>query len=77
MSTIRFKFKQKLNEVFIIEPNDLGFSFLNYWYKKLTAPLKIAPFIFLVPLSLIAATLLYFLLRHFLVGLVTLLQYGF
>lgn len=69
--------KQKMNEVFSIEPSELGVSFLTGYFKKLTAYLKIAPFIYIIPLTFIISIFLYFVLGRFLIKLVTVLQYGF
>lgn len=77
MKTVEYRLKRKLNEVFYVEPNDLGISFLTSLYKRLTAFLKTMPFIFIVPLSLIAGIIFYLILNRLLVRLVTLLQYGF
>lgn len=77
MKNINFRMKQKMNEVFSIEPNDLGAGFLTIYFKKITAYLKIMPFIYIIPLTLFVSISLYFILGRFLVNLVTLLQYGF
>lgn len=69
--------KQKLDEVFIVEPNNLGLVTLTNIYKKLTKSLKIVPFVYLIPLSLLIVLLVYYLLGIYLVRLVSLLQYGF
>ena len=69
--------KQKLDEIFIVEPNNLGLVILTNIYKKLTGSLKIAPFVYLVPLSLLIVLLVYYLFGIYLVRLVSLLQYGF
>lgn len=77
MKTTEFRLKHKLNEVFILEPNDLHINLLTNWYKKITAHLKTMPFIVIIPCSIIIGIVLYLVLGRFLVKLVTLLQYGF
>lgn len=77
MKTISLKLKQKLNEVYLIEPNDVGISYLTFWYKRTTRYLKNLPFIIIIPLSFIFALFAYLILGQLLVRLVTLLQYGF
>lgn len=77
MKTAELRLRQKLNEVFILEPNDLGPRTLTDWYKKITVHLKTKPFIFIIPMSLLSGVGLYFILRQLLIRLVTLLQYGF
>jgi len=77
MKNINFRMKQKMNEVFLVEPNELGIGFLTIYFKKITAYLKIMPFIYIIPLTLFVSISLYFILGRFLVNLVTLLQYGF
>ena len=77
MKTTANKLKKSLNEVFFIEPNDLGLGFLNYLYKKTTHPLKYAPFIIVIPMAFLAAVAMYFIFGQLLIKLVSLLQYGF
>jgi hypothetical protein len=77
MTEINLRMKQKLNEVFSVEPNDLGINFLTFYFKKITFYLKTAPFIFVIPAAIIITLFLYFLLGKLLVGLVTILQYGY
>lgn len=77
MKTISFRLKKKLNEIYVIEPNNLGFQLLNNFYKKVTSYFKTAPFIIIIPLSFLIAVSLYFIFGYFLVRLTTILQYGF
>lgn len=71
------RMKQKLNEVFFVEPNDLGSGFLTNYFRKFTAYLKVVPFIYIIPISLFISFFLYLVLGRFLIKLVTILQYGF
>lgn len=77
MTEINLRMKQKLNEVFSVEPSDLGINFLTFYFKKITSHLKTAPFIFVIPSAVIIALILYFLFGRLLVGLATILQYGY
>ncbi len=77
MKKMDFRMKQKLNEVFFIEPNDLGINFLTIYFKKITAYLKIVPFIYIVPFTILTSLILYLFLGKLLVNLVTILQYGY
>ena len=70
-------FQKKLNEIFVIEPNDLGFSFMTNQYKKTTQYLKKMPFIILVPLSFALAFTAYSIFGYLIVRLTSILQYGF
>lgn len=77
MKSINIRLKRKLNDVFMVEPNDLGLNFLTFIYKKTTVFLKTLPFIVIIPVSIIAAVIIYFILGRFAIRLVTILQYGF
>jgi len=77
MKTIDYRLKNKLNEVFLISPNDLGWKNLTDIYKQLTYYLKKLPFLIIVPLSFILVIISYIVLGKFLVILATILQYGF
>lgn len=77
MKNINFRMKQKMNEVFSVEPNELGVSFLTNYFKKTTAYLKIMPFVYIIPVTFLISIFLYFVLGRFLIKLVTVLQYGF
>lgn len=69
--------KKNLREIYVVEPNDLGFPLLTYFYRRTTIFFKTAPFVFLVPLSFFAATLVVYLFGLLAIRLVSLLQYGF
>ena len=71
------KFQKKLDQVFIVPPNDLGITPVTMFYKIFTKRLKTAPFIILVPLSFIFSVVIYLLIGLPLVKLASLLQYGF
>ena len=77
MRTIELKLKRKLNEVFILEPTDLGNNLLTNLYHQVTSRFKTMPFIYILPLSILLAVVSYFILNYLLVKLVNLLQYGF
>ena len=77
MRTFDYRLQQKLEEVFMVEPNNLGPSYITALYHRLTGFLKTMPFIFIIPISFISAIFLYFIFGPLLVKLVSLLQYGF
>jgi len=77
MTEINLRLKKKLNEVFSIEPNDLGFNSLTFYFKKITAYFKVIPFVYVIPFTFLISLVLYLLLGKLLVRLVTILQYGF
>jgi len=69
--------KKHLKEVTVVEPNDLGVPLLTSWYRKINVFFKTAPFIFVVPLSILGATILVYIFGLLAVRLTSLLQYGF
>ena len=69
--------KNHLKEVSIVEPNDLGIPLLTFAYRKINVFFKTAPFLFVIPISIISAIILVYLFGLLAVHLVTLLQYGF
>lgn len=75
--TINAIFKKKLDEIYIVSPNNLGFKKLTDIYRLLTSYLKTAPFIIVVPFSFFITFFLYFIFGFLIVKLVNLLQYGF
>lgn len=77
MKTLSLKLKKRLNEAYIVPPNDMGFNLLNKIYKSMVVYFKTAPFIIIVPLSLILGIFMYLVFGYLLVRLVSLLQYGF
>lgn len=77
MKTSNWQLKKKLNEIYIIEPNDLGIKKLTTWYKFIVRYFKTVPFIVIVPLSFLIGYVLYLFFGFLIVRLVSLLQYGF
>ena len=77
MKTINYKIRQKLNEVYLVEPNDLGLPFVNNLYHGITKFFKTAPFIFIIPSSFIGALIMYLLFGSMIIKLASVLQYGF
>ena len=69
--------KEHLREINIVEPNDLGIPQLTLIYRNMNVFFKTAPFLFIVPLSILGAALLFFLFGYLAVRIVSLLQYGF
>jgi len=77
MTEINLRLKKKLDEVFSIEPNDLGIDFITFYFKKITAYFKTIPFVYVIPFTFLISLVLYLLLGKLLIRLVTILQYGF
>lgn len=77
MRTFNYRLHKKLEEVYIVEPNNLSYPLLTDVYHRLTKFVKTAPFIFIIPISFIGAIFLYILFGALIVKIVTLLQYGF
>jgi len=77
MKAANFYLKKKMEEVFIIEPNDLNIGFLTSFYKKATSYLKTTPFIIIIPLSFLVGLFIYLIFGYLIVRLTTLFQYGF
>ncbi len=75
MNTARFK--SKLEEIYVVAPNDLHSPTLTYIYKYITRFLKRMPFLYIIPFSLLVSVALYFLFGFSVVQLVSVLQYGF
>ena len=69
--------KKHLKEAIIVEPNDLGIPLLTIVYRKINIFFKTAPFIFIVPISILGAIGLVYIFGLLAVSLVSLLQYGF
>ncbi len=61
----------------IVEPNDLGFPLLTHLYRKINRFFKTAPFIIVVPVTLIVSAMLVYMFGSFIVKAVNMLQYGF
>lgn len=69
--------RDKMEEVYLVEPNDLGFARATYLYRKINVYFKQMPFLFIIPLSFVVAILLSIFFGPFIIRLTTLLQYGF
>ena len=69
--------KTKLEEVYLVEPNDLHFSILTKAYKYTTRCLKRMPFLYIIPFTFIISVLFYVVFGFSIVRLVSILQYGF
>lgn len=69
--------KKHLKEITVVEPNDLGIPLLTTVYRKINVFFKTAPFVFVVPISILGAAGLVYLFGILAVRLVSLLQYGF
>ena len=67
----------KFQEIYDLKTSNLGHWWLTLVYKYIVSHLKAMPFIYILPLSGVAAFLLYLILGQLVVKLVTLLQHGF
>lgn len=77
MNKINYRMKQKMNEVFSIDQNDLGANYLTNNFRRITSYFKVMPFVYVIPITFLASVFLYFIFGRFLIKLVTVLQYGF
>lgn len=78
MKTTSFsQLREKMDEVYLVKPNDLGFAAGNKIYRKMNVYFKRMPFLFIIPLSFAVSLLLYMLFGPLIVRLTTILQYGF
>ena len=75
MTTLNFQ--NKLEEVFLVEPTNLGSSFLTNIYKLLTRNLKTKPLLIIIPVSFLVSIAIYIALGLSVVKVVSLLQNGF
>lgn len=71
------RLKHRMEEVSIVEPNDFGSASLNRLYRTVNRFFKNAPFIIVIPASIIIAISLYVLFGFLAIKLVSILQNGF
>lgn len=74
--TNKAELRNKMAEIYDLEPNDLRIRPLTRVFKMTTGRLKKMPFLYVVPLAFILAAILYLLFGQMLINLVSLLQYG-
>jgi len=77
MKTIPTRIQNKYSEIFSLQPNQLGNNRINLFYKITTRFLKKAPFIVIIPVTMLVVVLIYILIGPLLVKLASFLQYGF
>lgn len=77
MKPFNYRLQERLKEVYVLEPNDLGSPFLTDLYHRISKFFKTMPFIFIIPASFLTVFLLYVLFGAYIVKLVSTLQYGF
>jgi len=77
MKSNLIQLRRKLNEVYMVEPNDLGLPYLTSFYRRINIFFKRMPFIIVIPASLLGALLLYVIFGYLVVRLASMLQYGF
>lgn len=68
--------KHKYHESFIVDPSDLGNPTLTKIYKRVSGRLKIMPFLYLVPISVMVIVGISLVFRLSVVKIATLLQNG-
>lgn len=71
------RLRKQFNDIYSVEPTDLGIPWLTKLYKKLSKYIKVFPFRVFVPLSAFFALLIYILFGLLVIRLVSVLQYGF
>ncbi|OGK12912.1 hypothetical protein A3A93_01780 [Candidatus Roizmanbacteria bacterium RIFCSPLOWO2_01_FULL_38_12] len=69
--------KNSYRKIYSVAPNDLGSHGFTFLYKLFTRPIKVMPFLYIIPLSLVGALILYLLRGGLVIRLVNVLQYGF
>ncbi len=75
MNTARLK--AKMDEVYVVQPNDLHIVFLTKLYKSTTGHLKRMPFLYIIPFSFVLLVILSILFGFSVVRLASFLQYGY
>lgn len=68
--------KHKYHEAFIVDPSDLGNPTLTKIYKLISGRLKIMPFLYLIPISILVILGMSLLFGFSVVKIATLLQNG-
>jgi len=73
----QIKLQDRVREMRVVEPNDLGIPLLTTLYRSVNVYFKHIPFVFIVPLAFIFALLVLISFGVLGVRIVSLLQYGF
>lgn len=73
----RRKLHKRVEDLYSIEPTDLGLPVLNMYYRRMNKYFKTAPFVVIVPITFIFAAGVVFLFGIAAVKLVSILQYAF
>lgn len=71
------KLEEKYKEIYSLAPNNLGSELMSKLYKYITKPLKVLPFIYILPISFLIAVAMYLVIGRLTISLASLLQYGF
>lgn len=77
INNIPRRVSKQYQEIYALQPNQLGNEHVDVFYKITTRFLKKAPFIVIIPIVIITVVLVYVLVGPLLVKLASLLQYGF
>jgi len=77
MTSSVFQLKVRLQDSTIVEPNEFSLPFITHLYRKINRFFKTAPFIFVIPISILTSALIVYAFGLLAVKFVSLLQYGF
>lgn len=77
MRLTNYRLEKKFNEIFLVEPNNLGNQWLNNLYKEIVSYLKTLPLLIIFPICFLIALSLFLVFKKLIVDLVSLLQNGF
>ena len=77
MTHIKTILHNKIEDVYMVEPNDLGDTRITEIYRSIAARFKVMPFIYVIPVAVVFTFFSYFLFGALIIKLATLLQYGF
>lgn len=77
INNIPHRVSKQYQEIYEVQPNQLGNNRIDLFYKITTRFFKKAPFIVIVPVVTLVVVLIYISIGPLLVKLASLLQYGF
>lgn len=69
--------KNKLDEIYMVNPNSFQYGWLTFLYKRTTSPLKYMPLLYIIPFSSVCAVCAYKIMGSLFIHMVTILQHGF
>ncbi len=71
------KIQNRFDEIYVVEPTNLGLPSLTNLYKLTTGPLKKLPIRIILPVSFLSGLAIYLFLGYLLLRLASILQWGF